>query len=135
MEVRAPGRGEHTATMVRFDVQTGLGRGILDQVGGLNAGARGQNAAAESAAATAESLFGTAETAATAFSAFCRLAESVAGQVLDESDLRSAAVQDALSQVAAGDEQMAADGAAAESRTAGWSVDGGTFDPSKFGRR
>ncbi|GAB3185760.1 hypothetical protein GCM10027060_25530 [Nesterenkonia halophila] len=121
--------------MVRFDVPTGLGRGILDQVGGLNAGARGQKAAAESAAGTAEPLFGTAETAATAFSAFCRLAESVAGQVLDESDLRSAAVQDALSQVSAGDDQMAADGAAAASRTAGWSVGGGTFDPSKFGRR
>lgn len=119
--------------MVRFDVQTGLGRGILDQVGGLNAGARGQTAAAESAAGTAESLFGTAETAAAAFSAFCRLAESAAGQVLDESDLRTAAVQEVLSQVAAGDEQMAADGADAEARTAGWSVDGGDFDPSKFG--
>lgn len=121
--------------MVRFDVQVGASRRVLDQVAGVNAGARGQNAAAESAAGTAESLFGTAETAATAFSSFCRLAETVAGQVLDESDLRSAAVQEALSHVSAGDEEMSsAAGDASSQAASAWSAGQDFFDPSKFSR-
>lgn len=125
--------------MVRFDVQPGLSGGIADEVRGMNATARRQSTDGESSGQTTETLFGTAETVAVSFSAFCRLADATAEQVLGESDRRTATVQDAVAGISTGDEEMASTGETSATQVAtfeaaGRSIAGVGFDPTKFRR-